>query len=211
MPSVERTMRTAYSPACSDRGYSTYCDRRLGGIDRWSMVNPEEVYMRVPDDIRDCVGFLGTRSHDQVMRYRGTAFLVSVQCEEPGLDFRPQYLVTAKHCLERAQGPLFVRLNTKDGSVLCEELKPSLPDTFLRLMYDLVRQDEARWGKRPAEGLGGLDMPDQRASGFAPRSGQGVANRGLHPCQGCTTPHGCLALPFHSGGNHYGRLRRISS
>lgn len=86
--------------------------------------------MWIPEDIRDCVGFLGTRGHDKVMRYRGTAFLLSVQCEDRSLDFRPHYLVTAKHCLERAQGPLFVRLNTKDGHVVCEELK-SQDDWYL--------------------------------------------------------------------------------
>lgn len=115
---------TEYNTSSSARKYSTYCDRRIGGVERWSMVNPDEIYMRIPDDIRDCVGFVGTRGHDKVMRYRGTAFLLSVQCDDRSLDFRPHYLVTAKHCLERVQGPLFVRLNTKDGTVVCEELKP---------------------------------------------------------------------------------------
>lgn len=117
-------MTTAHNNTSYGDKYSTYCDRRLGGVERWSMVNPDEVYMRIPDEIRDCVGFLGTRGHDNVMRYRGTAFFVSVQCEDRSLDFRPHYLVTAKHCLERAQWPLFIRLNTKDGRSVCEELKP---------------------------------------------------------------------------------------
>jgi hypothetical protein len=57
--------------------------------------------MRIPDEIRDCVGFLCVRGHDEVMSYGGTAFLVTVPCEDDPQHFQPLYLVTAKHCLDR--------------------------------------------------------------------------------------------------------------
>jgi hypothetical protein len=58
-------------------------------------------------------------------------------------------------------------------------------------MDDLVRQDEAHWGKRPAEGLGDLDMPDQRA------------RRGLLHGQGKALPTGTASV---SGLHHSSRL-----
>ena len=80
--------------------------------------------MRIPDEVRDCVGFLCYRKNDGSLYYGGTAFFVAVPCEEDPQDFQPLYLVTAKHCLERAHWPLLLRLNTKNGESACFPLPP---------------------------------------------------------------------------------------
>ncbi len=75
--------------------------------------------MRVPDEVRQCVVFIGLPARmrkDQVgIRFRGTAFFVGVPSESvPGLDY--VYLVTARHVARRLEGKNFlVRINTTDG------------------------------------------------------------------------------------------------
>ncbi len=73
--------------------------------------------MRVPEIINRCVCFLCVENPQGASvryRYGGTAFFVQVQ-QTP--DIRFPYLVTAKHCVDRAaqHGGLKVRLNLKDG------------------------------------------------------------------------------------------------
>src|SRR5260370_7966118 len=73
--------------------------------------------MRVPEIINRCVCFLCVENPQGASvryRYGGTAFFVQVQ-QTP--DIRFPYLVTAKHCVDRAaqHGGLKVRLNFKDG------------------------------------------------------------------------------------------------
>ena len=75
--------------------------------------------MRVPDEVRQCVVFIGLpariRKGQVGIRFRGTAFFVGVPSESiPWLDY--VYLVTAKHVAKRLEGKGFlVRINTKDG------------------------------------------------------------------------------------------------
>lgn len=69
-----------------------------------------------PGIINRCVCFLcveDTRTQPPRYRYSGTAFFVQVQ-QAPGIRF--PYLVTAKHCVERASeyGGLKVRLNLRN-------------------------------------------------------------------------------------------------
>jgi hypothetical protein len=75
--------------------------------------------MGVPSNLSDCVCFLCTRDGDK-HRPRATAFFVSV----PAVEGSYVYLVTAKHSVERAKrhGTLFVRLNTKAGMFLTQEI-----------------------------------------------------------------------------------------
>jgi hypothetical protein len=98
-----------------------YCDRRLGGIERWCWGDPDEVNMRLPDETKDCVCFLCVEqisAGPERFRYIGTAFFVWVPSEAP-VEGGYIYLVTAKHCVERAthEGALYVRLNTRVGGV----------------------------------------------------------------------------------------------
>jgi len=75
--------------------------------------------MRVPDEVRQCVVFIGLpaslRRGQLGIRFKGTAFFVGVPSESiPGMDY--VYLVTAKHVAKSLEGQSFlVRLNTKDG------------------------------------------------------------------------------------------------
>jgi hypothetical protein len=99
-----------------------YCDTRLGGKPRWFLTPPEDWNMRIPDEIRDCVVFLGKR----VMRvggvqediWGGTGFFVVVPSEMLPNQRVYTYLVTAKHvvdALEKEYGDTVLRVNTKDG------------------------------------------------------------------------------------------------
>jgi hypothetical protein len=74
--------------------------------------------MRVPDEIRKSVVFLGCRVHDgsqQVLRLGGTAFFVSVP-GSAGVACNHIYLVTARHnILSLSTGDYEVRLNDTNG------------------------------------------------------------------------------------------------
>jgi hypothetical protein len=73
----------------------------------------DDLTMRVPDAIRDCVVFVGIRDESGNVNYRGTAFLVSVKGDS-GISYL--YLVTARHIAERVEGLDFVvKVNRKNG------------------------------------------------------------------------------------------------
>jgi hypothetical protein len=75
--------------------------------------------MRVPDEVRQCVVYLGLpatgRDGRESMRPKGSAFFVSLPSET--VDDRSHvYLVTAKHVATALQGRQFLaRVNTKQG------------------------------------------------------------------------------------------------
>ncbi len=93
--------------------------------------------MRVPDEIRECVVFVGipVEAPDgrKGLSPRGTAFFVSVPSRSiQGVMY--SYLVTAKHVAVRLEGSEFLeRVNTKDGR------------------SKLVKADGARWWYHPTE------------------------------------------------------------
>lgn len=95
-----------------------YSDARSGGDKQWTLGNPKDARMRVPEEILDCVGFLCTRRRGGGLDYIGNCFFVetTAECnEEPGY----HYLVTAKHVVDYglSHGGLLLRLNTTDGGV----------------------------------------------------------------------------------------------
>jgi hypothetical protein len=74
--------------------------------------------MRIPDDVKKCVAFIGIKKVESVIEeldYCGTGFIASVQSlKHPRISF--PYLVTAKHIAEGLRGiDIFIRINTKDG------------------------------------------------------------------------------------------------
>ena len=94
--------------------------------------------MRVPDEVRQCVLYLGLPAHTpdgtERMRPIGTAFFVNVPSEALQ-DWSYTYVVTAKHVAEALQGQLFlIRLNTKGGGSI-----------FLRCLPDI------RWWSHPRD------------------------------------------------------------
>jgi hypothetical protein len=91
----------------------------MGGVETYYLNPPASIRMRVPDEMRKCVVFLGKEVGPEIV-YGGTAFFVSVPSKEAPLSFL--YLVTAKHCADALEGIEFwVRVNDKSGGVL--ELK----------------------------------------------------------------------------------------
>lgn len=98
---------------------SKLVDTRLGNTVQWYLSPREDIDMRVPDEIRKCVVFVGLPFAFPVgqerLRFKGTAFFVSIQSESlQGIWY--VYLVTAKHVATELEGKRFlVRINTKDG------------------------------------------------------------------------------------------------
>jgi hypothetical protein len=85
--------------------------------------------VRVPDEVRKCVVFLGLPVHvlpngEERVSFVGTAFFVSISSSVEGTSYI--YLVTAKHVAEKVGKNLFVlRMNTRDGrSILIEAKSP---------------------------------------------------------------------------------------
>jgi len=99
--------------------YNLHCDTRLGGVERWSIGLAEDAKMRIPDEILQSVCFLcveDKRQGQSILRYGGTGFFVSIPSEtNPNIGHI--YLITARHCVERAKpfGSLYLRVNTIDG------------------------------------------------------------------------------------------------
>jgi hypothetical protein len=93
-----------------------YRDSRFGEKDRWVYGDPSDARMRLNDDITQCLGFLVTKTTDEIPE--GTAFFLSVPSEAfPSAKY--YYLVTARHVITDDRGKLipkmFLRVNTKAG------------------------------------------------------------------------------------------------
>jgi hypothetical protein len=98
-----------------------YVDRRLGGIEKWYLHPPPDYDMRVPDELRKCVVFIGvTVRSDQPdepseqPRYEGTGFFVALPSTRVD-DILFTYLVTAKHVADNVEGDFWVRQNLVSG------------------------------------------------------------------------------------------------
>ncbi len=93
-----------------------YVNDRVGGSDRWVYCGLRKELMRVPDLVTQGVVFLAVKVNGQE-KMAGTAFILGVKSEtHPNLTHG--YLVTAKHCVEKAReyGNLFVRINRRTGT-----------------------------------------------------------------------------------------------
>jgi hypothetical protein len=81
--------------------------------------------MRVPDEVLKCVCFLCTRTTDNsinTFRYSGTGFFVTVKsAKHENAQF--VYFVTARHNIQKASGPLYLRINTLSGDSEHLEIK----------------------------------------------------------------------------------------
>ena len=75
-------------------------DRRLGNTVQYYLSAREDIDMRVPDEVRQCVVFIGLPvklpNGQEGLTFKGTAFFVGVPSESiQGWSY--VYLVTAKH------------------------------------------------------------------------------------------------------------------
>lgn len=93
--------------------------------------------MRVPDEVRQCVVFVGLpqtlKDGQQILSFKGTAFFIAIPSESiQGRSYI--YLVTAGHVAMKLEGsPFLVRANTKDGG------------------STLIRGDAVRWWYHPSD------------------------------------------------------------
>jgi hypothetical protein len=91
-------------------------DGRLGGQVRYVLSSGEDL-MRIPEDMRKCVGFLGYLAQDGTERFSGTFFFTYI---EMGDNYNCVYGVTARHVITGMQdagipGPM-IRLNPQDDA-----------------------------------------------------------------------------------------------
>jgi hypothetical protein len=91
----------------------------LGG--RWEIGDPQDVQMRIPDNVLNCVAFICSPAPKGRLDYAGTCFFVGVKSSVGDGWFT--YAVTAKHVVKGAKpGDLVFRLNKHDGSVDTEPI-----------------------------------------------------------------------------------------
>jgi hypothetical protein len=89
----------------------------MGGEPLYYLAQPKGILMRISDDVRNCVGFVGIRQGTAI-KYGGTAFAISIIDE----DLKFYYMVTAKHVAEALDSSdCVIRINNKQGrSVIFE-------------------------------------------------------------------------------------------
>jgi hypothetical protein len=95
---------------------SRFVDTRLGDHPLWYTFERDDLNMRISDDIKNCVVFLGRielSKNKKQMHFvsKGTGFLTFVGDETCAT----LYLVTAKHVLDELPGKFHIRINTQDG------------------------------------------------------------------------------------------------
>jgi hypothetical protein len=96
---------------------SRLIDDRMGGEPLYYFSQPKGILMRISDQVKKCVGFVGLREGLEI-KWGGTAFFVNIS--EDGLLF--YYMVTAKHVAEALDGSdCVIRVNNKQGRAMLLE------------------------------------------------------------------------------------------
>lgn len=97
-----------------------YRDVRLGGSSRYVITDKPERLMRIPNEIRKCVAFLGYRNQDGIYCLAGTAFFISRSIE--GTEHAFHYLITARHIIneirDHRSNKICLRMNLASGSAV---------------------------------------------------------------------------------------------
>ena len=92
----------------------TYCDRRLGGTERWSIARPKDYAMRIPEELLRSVVYLGLDGPDGEI-LKGTGFLVQLR----GTVHKDSFwgnVVTADHVATALAGINFwIKVNGPEG------------------------------------------------------------------------------------------------
>jgi hypothetical protein len=96
-------------------------DRRLANTVKWYLNPPPNFNMKIPDEVRKCIIYMGIEVPDgdkKKIHWAGTGFLVNLMAEKiPGASFL--FLVTAKHVADHLVGrDFYVRANTKGGKAM---------------------------------------------------------------------------------------------
>jgi hypothetical protein len=101
-------------------------DDRMGGEPLYYLSQPKGILMRISDQVKHCVGFVGIREGPDE-RYGGTVFFVRLNEETElrgGTTFKRSfvYMVTAKHIAEELDcSDCFIRLNNTQGRTVSFE------------------------------------------------------------------------------------------
>jgi len=111
--------------------HSRLVDERFADGPRYYLSEPKDIDMRVPDEIRKTVLFVGLPEIPDP-EYRGTAFIVTV----PGTqDNHYAFMVTARHIAEKLEGnDFYIRANKKVGGTV-----------------ELLGRADDRWWYHPTE------------------------------------------------------------
>ena len=97
-----------------------YPDFRIGGKPKFVLADKPPKLMKIPDEIRKCVVYVGYRLPNGEMSLQGTAFLVARAID--GTDLAFYYLITAAHVirgissLDNFNGKVLLRVNFFDGN-----------------------------------------------------------------------------------------------
>jgi hypothetical protein len=95
-----------------------YCDRRLGGSERWSFFPPDDAAMRIPPQFLRTICYIGHFSGGEDV-LEGTGFFIGVPAPDsknPAMPDRSLYVVTAKHVADRVDSNFWIRINQQDGT-----------------------------------------------------------------------------------------------
>jgi hypothetical protein len=112
---------------------SGHIDRRFGDGDRYHLTPPKDINMRVPDEIRKSVLFIGTTENPDNPTWRATGYFLAVPdsiisivplSQTKADRFRSttylpfRFLATARHVAEQLEGEEFaLRVNKREGGV----------------------------------------------------------------------------------------------
>jgi len=108
-------------------------DRRFGSGDRYHLTAPKDIAMRVPDEIRKSVLFIGVKEDLPEWEWKGTGYLIAIrdaqhmfsgimqhegQIYSTTFSYPFMFLATARHVAEKLEGRDFaLRTNKLDGSL----------------------------------------------------------------------------------------------
>jgi hypothetical protein len=103
---------------------SRLVDERFGDGPRYHLCEPKDIDMRVPDQVRKTVLFVGLPEMPEP-EYRGTGFIVTVPGENKN---HFAFMVTARHVAEKLAGKdFYIRVNKKDGTTAEMRGRPDNP------------------------------------------------------------------------------------
>ena len=83
----------------------------MGGEPLYYFSQPKGILMRISDQVKKCVGFVGIREGLEI-KWGGTAFFINISED----DLKFYYMVTAKHVAEALDGSdCVIRVNNRQG------------------------------------------------------------------------------------------------
>ena len=103
------------SARCELGSGDSYCDRKIGRVERWHSIPAKVADLRIDSAILNSVCFLVVKPYTGEPKFAGTAFFLSLA--SGSIEGRHLYLVTARHVVKQARvrGEVYARLNVRGG------------------------------------------------------------------------------------------------